>query len=346
MNHKMVLIYMVEPAKDRLDAGIAQVKQGHYDAAINLLNTARALLDGKDDRPSKMFLSETLRWLSFCKARLGGFTEGVILARQAMDISRALGDDVGEADALRRLGHIHFRKGDYNLANEFFDNALQKATTAGATAVTALVKLDWATTLSAQGKCKDAEVYLYEAIKILKGSDDMSELLRAYNNLGSCLTDQDKNEEALEIFKISKAISENVGDEVRKGWAQLNLGSTYNDLEKPQEALKELKSALKLLERHEEKAGIAFTQIEFGLAYTITKELDTAQKHLETALGMLVKMELPAELGEVHEALAKVLKEKGDKEGAKAHLVQAKASFTGMGKILDVKRIEDKLKEL
>ena len=337
---------MDESAKDLLDAGIKQVKDGQYDASITLLNKARTLLDGKDDRPSKMLLSEALRWLSLCKARLGGFTEGVILARQAMDLSRSQGDDAGEADALRRLGHIHFRKGDYNLANEFFESALQKATASKATIVIGLVKLDRATNLSALGRCKEAEVSLYEAIKILKGSDDLSELLRAYNNLGSCLTDQDKFEEALEIFQISKGISENVGDEVRKGWAQLNLGSTYNDLGRPQEALKDLKGALKLLERHEEKAGIAFTHIEFGLAYTITKELDLAQKHLDIALGMLIKMELPAELGEVHEALAKVLKEKDDKDGAKAHLVQAKASFSGMGKILDVKRIEDKLKEL
>jgi tetratricopeptide (TPR) repeat protein len=337
---------MGETAKDFLDSGIKQVKEGHYDAAITFLNKAKALLDGKDDRPSRMSLSEALRWLSFCKSRLGGFTEGVILARQAMDISRSLGDDAGEADALRRLGHIHFRKGDYNLANEFFEGALQKAQSSGATAIIGLVKLDWATTLSAQGKCKEAEKYLYESIKILKATDDMSELLRAYNNLGSCLTDQNKLEEALEIFQISKAISENVGDEVRKGWSQLNLGSTYNELGRPQEALKDLRSGLKLLEHHEEKAGIAFTHLELGLSYTLTKELDQALKHLEIALGMLVKMELPAELGEVHEALAMVLKETGDKDGAKAHLLKARGSFAGMNKVLDVKRVDDEFKGL
>lgn len=337
---------MDESAKDQIGAGIKQVKEGHYDAAIKLLNKVIALLEGKDDKPSKIFMAEALRWISFSQARLGGFTEGVNLARKAMEISQSIGDDAGEADALRRLGHIHFRKGDYNLATEFFESALQKATSAGATTVLGLTKLDQGATLSALGKFKQAEKSLNEAIKILKGTDEISELLRAYNNIGVCLTDQKKFEEALEFFQIAKDIAENTGDEVRKGWSMLNIGSCLNDLGRSEEAFKPLKTAFKLLEKHEDKVGITFTNIEFGLAYLAKKELDLAQKYLETALGMLEKMELPAELGEVHEALASVLKEKGNTNGARAHLLKAKDAFSGMNKDLDVKRVETKLKEI
>ena len=336
---------MVEDAAVLLNEGITEVRAGHYDAAIRLLDQARSLLDGKDDRPSKLVLSEALRWTAFAKARLGGFSEGVTLARKAMEISQSIGDGAGEADALRRLGHIHFRKGDYNLALEFFDTALKKATAAGATTEIGLIKLDQGATLSAMGRLKQSETSASEAIRILKDTDDMSELLRAYNNLGSCLSDQERYEEALEIFQIAKGIADNIGDEVRKGWSLLNIGSCLTDMGRSQEAIKPLKNALRLLEDHEDRAGIAFTHIEFGWAYTNTKELDLARRHLETALGMLERLELPAELGEVHEALAKVLTDTGDKPNVRAHLLKAKDSFAALSKDKDVARIEKLLKE-
>jgi len=124
---------MVEKVNDLLEKAKTDIKTGEWKSASSVLGEAIDLVDRMEaDNELKARVSEALRLRSYTNTRMGDYTVAVADARRAMEISGAIGDLEGEADALRRLGYVHWRKGDNVLAQEFYNHGLEKAATCGA----------------------------------------------------------------------------------------------------------------------------------------------------------------------------------------------------------------------
>jgi len=331
---------MVEKAKDLVEKGEQEASLGRWNVASEHMAKAIELLWGKEDKEALGLLSSALSWKAYCDARLGRFLDGISEARRAMEIAASIGDVEGEADAMRRLGYIYWRKGDLNMALEFYNTSLEKAKASGSKGMVGLVKLDKATALARPGTYRQAEPLYREAADILLEVGNLSELNRALNNLGSCLMSMERYGEAIDSFRHCMENASRIDDVLRMGWAAMNIGECTTKMGDPEEALVFLDMALGFLEKIDDKIGIALAYLELGIAHREGGHMDKAEENLRKAFDKFVGLQLPSEEAETRVALGYLYKAKGDRALALEHFEKAREIYDGLDQKDQVEMID------
>lgn len=324
-----------------------ELKKGNWDSSKKILGVALGMLDGEDlDREGEQALSEVLRLRSCASSRMGEFKEGVEDAKRAMNISARIKDQVGEADALRRLGYVHWRKGDLPMANEFYTSALDLAARCEARSLqgTMLIELG-NVTISAKDYPRGERLF-QEAMDMLEAEGEMSELARAINNLGSCYMDQRKFELAIPTFDRCMRIAEEAGDMTDRGWSAFNMADCLVQTGKADRALGYLSTAMNLLEKMEDKVGIAITHMIYGKAYTELKDWPEAEANFEKCQFMLRDMQIPLLEGEAHMFRGDMWRAKGENGPAKEDYERAIEIFENADLKKDAENVRVRLGEL
>jgi tetratricopeptide (TPR) repeat protein len=335
---------MIKKAEELLRKGEKEAKVGKWDETKKFLAQVIEILDGVENRKSKGVFSAALSLMAYAQARLGEFHDGVTNAKEALEISSSIDDIEGETEALRRLGYIHWRKGDFDLALEFYDASLEKAESFGGRELIGLLKLEKGTTLNTMGKHDNSEALMRESIEILTEVGNLSEVMRGLNNLGTCLVEQKRWDDALECYLKAYEMACREEDSLRKGWSALNIAECATKMDDPDKSLEYLPTALELLEKIDDKIGLALTHLEFGLAYYGKKVIDKAERHLMVALIMFDKLKLPHEEALTHTALGQLFRSTGKKDLAGLHLERARKIYTDLNITDKVEEIEKLIK--
>jgi tetratricopeptide (TPR) repeat protein len=289
------------------------LSEGNWDAASKILGRVIVSI-GEDpkDTASKKLLSQALRLKAFADSRRGEHKDAILGAKRAMNISKAIEDLEGEADALRRLGYIHWQKADYTMALEFYNSALEKANAAGARKLVGRTKIEVANTYDSMGNTKMSLRVYKDAIEILEKEKDQHELARALNNMGSALMHDKKLNEALGYLTRCITVCDTSGNLIMKGWAANNMAECHIQLGKPKAALPFLKMADRIMKDTDDKVGLAITYMNYGMTYTALKDWGPAMvsfERAETTEGRLQMPALRAEIFREHGKLLSAMKE-------------------------------------
>jgi|GEM_PF-589201 len=124
-----------------------------------------------------------------------------------------------------------------------------------------------------------AEDYLHQAIKLGRKTDNLREVIRAYNDLGSiAMNTQQDTLKAISFFEEGLKIANQVGDNRLKNYSTMMLGRIYVDYGKEKEGMSLLKNAY--------RDAMAIDNLDYAaqIAMTIARHYEETLQKPDSAL--------------------------------------------------------------
>ena len=255
--------------------------------------------------------------------KLGKFSEAAKQFENLKAIAASTQSSGNESIASVYLGDIEFTESRYTEAIEHYSHALKQhkddmynlgkeyqliVPTFSAISV----KLGSA--FRNASKVKDAMHAYRQAIAT---SNSKKDNLLAHMSLGNLLQSMGDNANALEEYKLSIELSEELKDYVSLSLANGNMGIAYLGLYRRDKVLYHLEKALDLTVEHEptpQAIGRAYNNL--GTAYQALNKLDKAEEYYNLALSQAIYSNDLPEQDRAHSNIANVLMLKKDYERA------------------------------
>jgi DNA-binding SARP family transcriptional activator len=198
--------------------------RGHLRDWTETLQTAAAALDGTDNERG---LAHVWLRLSGARWRSGALTEALALARQALPLWVALGDERGEANTLSSIAMTARCLGDLATAAHSYEQALDRFERIGDERGQANT-LDLLGVLSEfRGDLDAAEHHHLAAIRLLREVGHKQGLAHALDNLGAILQRLGRVDEAFAVHTEARNLAVEIGDRACEAYALNNLGNTH-----------------------------------------------------------------------------------------------------------------------
>jgi len=231
-------------------------------------------------------------------------------ADSALLESRKINNKKGEADALNKLGNIHWATSNYNAAMERYLEALEirekirdSAGIAGCYNNLGIIASEF----------KDYDVaieYTQKAYAINNKINNISDIATNYNNLGTYYHEMKEYSKALNYYFMNLNLLEELDDKTSLSYTLNNIGEIYNENKKYSEALPYYTRALKIQEEINETSGIAVSKLNLGDVYLKMGDLENAYLFLYECLNISKKIGYRDVQSYCYELLAKYYKEK------------------------------------
>jgi predicted ATPase/DNA-binding SARP family transcriptional activator len=205
---------------------------GRAEFACQLLQEALALLDnpalsGQNVWPEQAFILQQMGRLAFASDRQAARQ----LWEKSLALYRALGDQWGEANVLRRLGRAAESLGDCSEAKQLHEEGLAIRRSLGDRIgiVDSLIGLS--IVAGKQGQFEEADRLAREGIELCREIGDRAESAYGLETLAALLVYQGKFAEAHPLLEESAAINDDLGRRTSLAWvnehliwAKINLG--------------------------------------------------------------------------------------------------------------------------
>jgi len=334
----------MENVREHLQRAEVHIKNGNWTSANKLLEKVILSLKGDlADPQNKKLLAEALRLNAFALSRIGDHKTSVADAKTALELSLEQGDVEAQADALRRLGYVHWQKSDYPLALEFYEEALKKATEAKANKLVGKTMIEMGNLYNSMGSFDKARTSYLKAAVIMKEEKELNELARIYNNLGSMYLREKRWRDALKVLSQCMTLADQIGDMTIKGWAAFNTASGMLHLNQPQDALEQLNTAMTLLRRSDDRIGVMTTYMVYGSVYSELKDWEKALASFKMATAIVRDLQMPSMEAEILGELGKMYTAKGDRPAARDILCKAISMYDGLGLDTEAHELRDLL---
>ena len=332
----------MENIREHLQRAEVHIKNGNWTGANKVLEKVITTLKAETADPqNKKLLAEALRLNAFSLSRIGDHKTAVTDAKMALDLSQELEDVEAQADALRRLGYVHWQKTDYPMALEFYDAALQKATEAKARKLVGKTMIEMGNLYNSIASFEKARTSYLKAAVIMKEEKELNELARIYNNLGSMYLREKRWRDALKVLGQCMNLADQIGDMTIKGWAAFNTASGLLKLNRPQDALDHLNTAMTLLRRSDDRIGVMTTYMVYGSVYSELKEWDKALASFKKATAIVKDLQMPSMEAEILGELGKMYTAKGDRPTARDTLCKAITIYEGLDLAAEAKELRE-----
>ncbi len=217
-------------------------------------------------------------------------------AQRAVDLSRSLGYDLGEAQALKNIGVIYLLQGNYTQALEYFLNALKIYESINDPAGTAETLNNVGTVYQNLQKFDIAKEYYHRVIELDKKTNNREGQASTLNNLGDIFYQEDRYEEALSNYRLSLKIREDQKNESGIAESLMNIGVVLYSLGSYDESLDYFNRSYQMDSLLLNKANqsitlgnIAKTNLKLG---DIDKAFFNAQKSLLLAEEINLKVQM------------------------------------------------------
>jgi tetratricopeptide (TPR) repeat protein len=322
----------MERVREYIRRAEAELKNGNWVGTHKAIQKAIELLEGQEDGPEcKRLLSEALRLNAYAESRIGDFKSAVADAKRALELSQGISDIEGEADALRRLGYVHWQKTDYPMALEFYETALKKATDAKARKLVGKTMIELGNLYNSMNDFEKARTSYLQAAVIMKEEKELNELARIYNNLGDLYLRSKRYKDSLKVLEQCIMLADQIGDQTIKGWAAFNSANDLLKLGKAQDALEHLNTAMTILRRSDDRIGVMTTYMVYGSVYTALKEWDKAMASFKKASAIVKDLQMPSMEAEIIGEMGKMYAAMGDRPAARDNISRAIAMYENAG---------------
>jgi CHAT domain-containing protein len=304
----------------RMNVGRCLFRTNQSAEAIEMLHSALAISDA-----AHLDASSALAWriLSSVYQQGGQFAEALDAAGRSRQLYHAAGDQAGEAGALFNTANTQFRRGQYRLAAEAYEECLRLAEGLNATTVNqALTNL--ASLYSEQGDYDVALSYL-ERVTQSAAFQQMAPHLKSvtlgilgttYRRLGRYAEAQQTLERAMPLARQGKDRSEEANLLISLATVRYYMGHNREALADYQQA-SEIAAA-------EHRPGIQIYALnDISLSYLDLNQPDMALQKGQEALAIARRLNSPSSLWEPLNAVGKACRRLNHRAEAEAAFLEA-----------------------
>jgi len=263
--------------------------------------------------------ANTLVHLAYITEIGGDYDSSIDYAERALHINGSIGNGMGEANALERIGRIQHLRGEYAEARGSFERALDLAIEReGAEAIETSMILEHLANLSNhQGRYDESIVQFEEVLRVRSKyvSGDNSEISAIYLGMGAVLVKLDRLDEAREAYENGLAMNERLfgADNSYRMYFVNGLGKVSEGSGDLEAAASWYAEAKRLAVRDMPgSANLAFASSSVGRVNMKRGKFESALQPLQTAMQIFEET-LPNHwaLGEVKWRLGSCLAETG-----------------------------------
>jgi tetratricopeptide (TPR) repeat protein len=328
---------------DLADRAAHEERRGHWDAAGELFARAfrEALAAG-----SLEAAADALRGQARVRKDAGRFAEAEELAELSREIARRNGLVRSAARATNVLALTRHAQRDWDGARALYEEALDLALQIGDDDLIGLACLNLGVLANLGGSFHDARVRYLESIGSSVRSGNKRTEVMAYNNLGMVCADQEEWMEADLYFDRGIEIAERTGDAPQ-------LARLCANRAEPLLHVGEVGRARASVERAAEIAGrIAFPELLVevaryrGMVERAEGDIVTAEAHMRESARIALCAELELERADALRELGTLLAATARPDEAREVLSDAVEIFTGIGAVVDARRVRALLVEL
>ncbi len=242
----------------------------------------------------------------------------VTRATEALQLFEDAQDALGNAMAHRLLGRVAFRRGAHRHSLEECMRALDPAGTSDDPRFLGSLCIDIGNAFSELGPdVREVAVAWYErAIERLVHTDDLTELSRAYHNLG-VLVGEVNPQDGLEHLERAEKAGERAHDSRLIGRALLSGVPLHLALGELEEAERDNEQASHLAEYNEDELGRGWIELNRGLIAERRGLWEEAEHAFERTVEVSRRLQVPADEAEAAYRLANLRFKTRDLEGAR-----------------------------
>ncbi|MBC8205371.1 MAG: tetratricopeptide repeat protein, partial [FCB group bacterium] len=262
--------------------------------------------NSKTAREGQEFLSYAFGNMGIVYSIKGDWNMALDMNDKALQINLALGNKEGEANIYCNMGIVHKSKGDLDKAMEMYNKALQ--------------------------------------IVIEMGNKEVEAAL--YNNMGVVYKYKDDLDKAMEFY--DKALQINLALGRKEGEAEVygNMGTVYRIKDDLDEALKMYEKALEIDIALGNKKGIACEFGNMGNVYMTKGDWDEALEIYDKALEINLAVGRKEGTAINYSNIALVHISKGDFPKAKEYFIKSLKLYEDLGAKIEIEKVKRELAEL
>ncbi len=233
-------------------------------------------------------------------------------ADSALLESRKINNKKGEADALNKLGNIHWITSNLNAAMEHYLEALEIREEIGDSIGIAGCYNNLGIIASEFNDYDIAIEYTQKAYVINNKINNVSDITTNYNNLGTYYHEMKEYSKALNYYFTNLNLLEELDDKISLSYTLNNIGEIYNENKKYSEALPYYYRALEIQEEINETSGMAVSKLNLGDVYLKKGDLENAHKFLFECLKISKKTGYRDIQSNCYELIAKYYEKQGN----------------------------------
>jgi putative nucleotidyltransferase with HDIG domain len=252
----------------------------------------RAVIDSADSRAHAKLLAEALRRLGNIHRRRHELDVATDLTQRSFEVALGVNDPSLVGEALNALAVIHFVRGDWERAREEAQRALAVSGDNDA-ALRARVEQNLGTMANAEGDLDGALTHYQRSLDAFRAAGDKRGLAIAYHNIGMNKADRELWQEADVSFRTSLEIAESIGDVTLRGLTLLNRTEVHIARQEFDAGKHSAEAALRIFDQLGARELKADAYKFLGVLYRETGRPQLSEARLKTAL------EIAGEIGAV-----------------------------------------------
>lgn len=303
--------------------GLAQLDGKEPQAAVDNFRTARHLFNQLRDAWMVVECGDAEAGALYALER----PEALAAAEEALARCREL-TPLPASTEVRILGHlgsIHISRHDWKEAVRYYEEAVARAGAIRDLSRMARMYQDLGSAYQELGALSQAASYSQKALGLYEMQHNSEALAYVENNLALVLMKLGELGAAERHLQASLSGFESLGLERRKSNVLLTLSDLELARNNPDAAETYAAEALRLAEANDERLTAARAHQSLGQLAAESHDIEETDRRFEVAIKLLTAADAGERLIESHKSYAEILKKRGDREAAYAHVEAALA---------------------
>ncbi|NND76611.1 MAG: tetratricopeptide repeat protein [Flavobacteriales bacterium] len=225
---------------------------------------------------------------------------------EALDLSRALNYNKGEAQSLNYIGVVYQSQSNFAQAYNYYLQSLEKNKEAGNSKGIAFSNQSIGVIYYIQGNYEEAINYYNAALDIYKQIGDQRGIAQILSNIAGCHVENGDYEKGLQDYMASYDIYVELGSDGGMCIQETFLGENYRRLGEFDKSLEHYENALELAEKAGRKNLICSSLIGMGITKIKMQDFEEARVDLNTALALSRDLESFSYFRDIHQNLSKL----------------------------------------
>jgi len=298
------------------------ISQNKSDSLINVLKTI------KTDSLKAKTLNQICWELRASEPKLA-----LSYAKKALELAKKIDNSKIEAQAIKNIGIMHLIFGDYDKADIFFTNSLNKFIEINDKIGISGCYNNIGLVNQLKGNFNIATTYYKKSVQIDKETNNHDGVASSYINLGNVFQKQGNYKVAVEYYMKALKIRENSNDKSRVSDSYNNIAALYETQGEYDQAIKNYQKALVLFIKNQHKNKTAAALHNIGYIYSIKKQYSKALDFYLQSLEIKKELGLKSGIAITYQNIGELYQE----------LENYKEAFEYLTKSLSIyKQIQDK----
>jgi len=301
--HELAGIDLAKASPEQRTRTIGILKKiGDVNMMVGRLENASKFYDKvlKAD-PDSLIAAEIHRALGTKARDVTNWVKANLHFNRSLDICKAKGDIIGQAESHQSLGYVLWRRGNFAGALKEYEaaiNLLDKATSSAdtrriAVEKLAIVRIDEGNILSDKGSLEQAITIYRECLEVLTKLENNREIARLHNNIGHLLVNQGKLDEAMKEFEVCSKLGHRLKDQRWMGWSDFNMAEVFGRKGDAARSRALCEQARTHLTKIEDLVGLAKASYTMGYANMAEGKFNEAKKSFEESIKRIEQNDMP-----------------------------------------------------